>query len=202
MLVLAHVGELLDCLSLVVSPWVESPAVAIHLKARPRLRLRYGLREVQDIALEHALEQPDRDRAAATGSALRDKFNIDHVLVGPGGVFAIETKFRSGTGEITFRNGEGLFVGGIPEEKNCLKQARANAAEISRLIVECCGRRERVTPLVVFVGDWRIRDDWRDTDTRVFTPDGLARYIRNQQPTLKRSEIDLIAPHLERSAKV
>ena len=41
----------------------------------------------------------------------RDGFNIDHVLVGPGGVFAIETKFRSGHGEITFRNGEGLFVG-------------------------------------------------------------------------------------------
>jgi len=29
-LVLAHVGELLDCLSLVVSPWMESPAVATH----------------------------------------------------------------------------------------------------------------------------------------------------------------------------
>ena len=29
-------------------------------------------------------------------------FNIDHVLVGPAGVFVIETKFRSGSGEIEF----------------------------------------------------------------------------------------------------
>jgi len=53
----------------------------------------------------------------------------------------------------------------------------------------------------VFVGEWRIKDDWRDTDTRVFTPHRLARYIRNQQPILKRGEIDLIASHLERSAR-
>ena len=60
-------------------------------------------------------------------------FNIDHVLVGPGGVFAIETKFRSGRGEITFRNGEGLFVGGRIEEKDCLKQARGTPELSARL---------------------------------------------------------------------
>ena len=133
---------------------------------------------------------------------VRKNFNIDHVLVGPGGVFAIETKFRSGSGEITFRNGEGLFVDGRAEEKDCLKQARGNAAEVSRLIEESCGRREWVTPLLMFVGDWRVKNDWQDTDARVFTPDRLARYLRNQQPRLRRGEIELIASHLERSAKL
>jgi hypothetical protein len=130
-----------------------------------------------------------------------NNFNVDHVLVGPGGVFAVETKFRSGRGEITFRNGEGLFVGGFAEEKDCLKQARGNAAAVRRLIQDNCGRNDWVTPLVVFVGDWRIKDDWRDTDARVFTPDRLKRYILNQQPILKRSEIELIASHLEPWAK-
>ena len=51
-------------------------------------------------------------------------FNIDHVIVGPGGVFAIETKYRSGKGEITVRN-EGVFVDDRLEEKDCLKQALA-----------------------------------------------------------------------------
>jgi len=46
-------------------------------------------------------------------------------------------------------------------------QARANAAAVSRLIEENCGRREWVIPLVVLVGEWRIKDDWRDTDTRL-----------------------------------
>lgn len=128
-------------------------------------------------------------------------FNIDHVIVGPGGVFVIETKFRSGSGEIQFRNGEGLFVGGRLEEKDCLKQARANARDVNRLIQESCGRYEPVTPVVVFVGDWRVKDQWRDTDARVFTPTSLKRYIETQQPLLKRSEIELIATHLERETK-
>jgi hypothetical protein len=130
-----------------------------------------------------------------------DGFNVDHVLVGPAGIFAIETKYRSGNGEITFRNGETLFVGGFPEEKDCLKQARGSAKAVSQLIAENCARREWVTPIVVFVGDWKIKNKWRDTDTRVFTPDGLLHYIRNQEPRLIKREIELIASHLERSVK-
>jgi hypothetical protein len=131
----------------------------------------------------------------------RDGFNIDHVLVGPAGVFAIETKFRSGEGEITFRNGEGLFIGDFPDERDCLKQARSNAREVNRLIKENCGLNEWVWPLVVFVGDWKVRNDWRSTDARVFTTDTLVRHIANRQPELTRREIELIASHLERSAK-
>jgi hypothetical protein len=130
-----------------------------------------------------------------------DRFNIDHVLVGPGGVFAIETKYRSGRGQITFRNTEGVFVGGRLEEKDCLKQASASAAAVRDLILENCGMREWVTSIVVFVGEWKIKNDWRDTDARVFTPDGLLHYIRSQQPRLTRKDIELIASHLERSAK-
>jgi Nuclease-related domain len=91
---------------------------------------------------------------------IRDGFNIDHVVVGPAGVFAVETKFRSGHGEIEFRNGEGLFVGGFPEEKDSLKQARASAAEVNRIIKDNCNFDEWVWPLVVFVGDWRVRNDF------------------------------------------
>ena len=132
---------------------------------------------------------------------VRDGFNIDHVVVGPAGVFAVETKFRSGQGEITFRNGEGLFVGGFPEEKDSLKQARANAAEVNRLIKETCQLEVWVKPVVVFVGEWRVKNEWQTTDARVFTTDKLVHHIVNQQPRLKQSEIKLIASHLERSAK-
>ncbi len=132
---------------------------------------------------------------------VRKGFNIDHVVVGPAGVFAIETKFRSGEGEISFRNGEGLFIDGFPDERDSLKQARGNAREVNRIIKETCGFEEWVWPLVVFVGDWRVKNEWRNTDARVFTTDTLARHIVNQQPRLKQSEIKLIASHLERSAK-
>lgn len=131
----------------------------------------------------------------------RDGFNVDHVVVGPSGVFAIETKFRSGRGEITVRNGQGLFVDGRPEEKDCLNQAVANAAEVRRMIKKDCDIDDWVGVVVVFVGDWRIRNKWQTTNARVVTADRLVEYIVDQQPRLTRSEITLIAPHLERSAK-
>ena len=131
---------------------------------------------------------------------VRDGFNVDHVLVGPGGIFAIETKYRSGKGEISVRN-EGVFVAGRLEEKDCLTQARGSAKAISQLIAENCRRVEWVTAIVVFVGDWKIRNKWRDTNVRVFTPERLLDYIRDQQPQLTRKDIELIASHLERSTK-
>jgi hypothetical protein len=142
-------------------------------------RLNRG--ELGERCVADVLEELRVDGYRPIHDIVEDRFNIDHVLVGPGGVFAIETKFRSGNGEIAFRNGEGLFVGGFSEEKDCLKQARGNAKAVSQMIANNCGRREWVTPLLVFVGNWRVKDDWRDTGTRVFTPEGLARYIRNQQ---------------------
>ena len=99
----------------------------------------------------------------------REGYNIDHVVVGPAGVFAIETKFRSGYGDIEFRNGEGLFVGGRKEEADALLQARRNALEVSRTLKDNCKIDRWVQPVVVFVGDWRIKNKWRNTDARVLT---------------------------------
>lgn len=123
------------------------------------------------------------------------------MVVGPGGVFAVETKFRSRQGEIEFRNGEGVFIDGFPEEKDSLKQARGNAREVNKLIQENCRKFEWVTPLVVFVGDWKVKNNCQTSGARVFTPQRLVRYIRERQPILKSVEIKLIASHLERSAK-
>jgi hypothetical protein len=129
-------------------------------------------------------------------------FNIDHVVVGPPGVYAIETKFRSGSGEIEFRNGEGLFVGGREEERDSLKQARGSAYTVSQLLKEHAGVNVYVKPLVVFVGDWTIKNKWRDTDARVLTEAQLANYFANQdQPKLTRAEIALITSHLERTVR-
>ena|SRR5438034_1393240 len=162
-------------------------------------RLNRG--ERGELHVADVLEDLRREGYKPVHDIVGNGFNIDHVIVGPGGVFAIETKYRSGKGQITFRNTEGVFIGDRLEEKDCLKQARANAVAVRHLILENCGRREWVTSIVVFVGDWKIKDEWRDTDTRVFTPEGLLHYIRKQQPRLTGNEIELIASHLERSAR-
>ena len=66
---------------------------------------------------------------------------------------------------------------------------------VHKLIREHAGLEVFVKPLVVFVGDWSVKDKWRDTDVRVITADGVARYFdRQDQPELTRREkIDLFA---------
>ena len=180
---------------------VATVAAAIWLWRLFPIARRLNRGERGELHVVDVLEELRSEGYKPVHDIVGDGFNIDHVIVGPGGVFAIETKYRSGKGQITFRNTEGMFVGDRLEEKDCLRQARMSAAAIRDLIHDSCGRREWVTPIVVFVGEWKIRDEWRDTDTRVFTPDKLLRYIRNQQPRLTGNEIELIASHLERSAK-
>ena len=133
---------------------------------------------------------------------VRDGFNIDHVVVGPPGVFVIETKFRSGSGLIEFKNGEGIFVSGREEERDSLKQARGGARVIHDLICQDAGLDVWVKSLVVFVGDWTVKDVWRDTDVRVLTARQVAKYFDRQiQPELTRGEIQMICSHLNRTAR-
>lgn len=185
---------------LVAAIVVTGVAVVACLRLIPRARnLVRG--ERGELRVAEILEDLRSSGYRAFHDLVGDGYNIDHVVVGPAGVFAIETKFRSGGGEIEFRNSEGLFVGGYPEEKDCLKQARGNAFEVSRIIKEHCRMNQWVKPLVVFVGDWTIKNDWRDTDAWVFSTDQIANYLDRQQPELLRREIDLICTHLERSVK-
>ena len=186
--------------------WTATAVVATGLAVIAFLRLvpraRNLLRgEKGELKVAEALEDLRAAGYRVFHDLRRDGYNIDHVVVGPAGVFAIETKFRSGYGEIEFRNSEGLFVGGRKEEDDCLLQARRNAVDIRRMLKDDCKVDRWVKPLVVFVGEWRIKNKWRDTDARVLTPDQISSYFDQRQPELTRREIELIASHLERSAK-
>ena len=179
------------------------------------LRLRRRFRNLNrgergEMKVSEALEDLRADGYRVIHDITGKNYNIDHVIVGPAGVFALETKYRSSSGEVEFRNserssragGEGLFVGGRKEENDPLLQARRNALEVNRIIKEDCGVNQWVKPLVVFVGNCKIKNNWNATDARVFSLNQVTRYIREQQPELTRSEIRLIASHLERTARV
>lgn len=134
---------------------------------------------------------------------VRDEFNIDHVVVGPPGVFAVETKFRRGSGEIEFKNGQGIFVGGRGEDRESLNQARGNAHAVHELIQEKAGLEVLVKPVVVVVGDWKVKNTWGDeTDVRVIAADDVQPYFQNEDyPELTKSEIELISSHLVRMTR-
>jgi Nuclease-related domain len=92
-----------------------------------------------------------------------DKFNIDHVVVGPTGVFAVETKGRAkpikskegkATAEVVY-DGESLRFPGWTETKP-LEQAKRNAKWLRTWLSSAVGESVEVRPVVSLPG-WFIR---------------------------------------------
>ena len=134
-----------------------------------------------------------------------DGFNLDHVLIGPAGVFTIETKTYSkpakGKAELTF-NGESIQIGLWEPERNPVIQARAQVGWSSSLLKETTGRDFPVHPVIVFPG-WFVRSAGRPKKPIwVLNPKALPEYLRKQQPQLTKEEISLASYHLSRFIRV
>ena len=74
-------------------------------------------------------------------------FNVDHVVVGPTGVWAVETKSHAGAVE---EHVNGVWLNGRPMYRDPRRQARGGAAAIAQLIARETGRRWWVEALVCF----------------------------------------------------
>lgn len=128
-------------------------------------------------------------------------FNVDHVLIGPAGVFTIETKTWSkpqrGEARIKF-DGEQLTVAGREPERNPVVQARAQAGWLKGLLAESTGRQFEVFPVVVFPG-WYI-DQTNDClrNIWVLEPKALAKFLGNEPQCLTPEEVKLASYHLSR----
>jgi len=75
--------------------------------------------------------------------------HVDHVVVGPGGVFAVETKFWNG--KVTVEDGHILVDGQLPN-RSPLAQANREAASV-RTALAAAGWNGLVTPVVAFASD-------------------------------------------------
>jgi hypothetical protein len=82
-----------------------------------------------------------------------DGFNLDHVIIGPAGIFTIETKVRSkpvaGRPEIVYDGNTVRLQHAVPDERPLI-QARAQASWLSRLLSDARPRHMKVRPVVVF----------------------------------------------------
>lgn len=75
--------------------------------------------------------------------------HIDHVVVGPAGVFAIETKCWSG--KVSIEDGH-ILVGGELPDRSPLSQVKREAEDVKRELLKE-GWRGDVTPILVFASD-------------------------------------------------
>lgn len=130
-----------------------------------------------------------------------DDFNVDHVLIGPAGVFTIETKTRSkplrGKAEIDF-DGETLKVGGYTPDRDPIVQALAQAAWLKRLLTESTGKAVPVRPVVLFPG-WYVNDSRQNKrDLWILAPMALPKWLANEKPVLAPDEVAMTSQHLSR----
>jgi len=128
-------------------------------------------------------------------------FNIDHVLIGPAGVFTIETKTwskpRRGDARIVF-DGRQLAVGDREADDRVVVQALAQARWLRDLLAESTGRRMPVRPVVLFPG-WFVEP--RPGATReiwVLEPKALPAFLDNAPQLLSPEDVTLASTHLSR----
>lgn len=171
-------------------------------------RLRTGIQELKQYKLglkgERAVGQYLQGTLLPLGYFVihdveMDGFNIDHVAIGSGGVFAIETKTRSkpqGVTRITY-DGERVFVDGLQPDRDPIIQVRACAALLQRLLEQYTGQKVTVRPVVVFPG-WFVEPQPPGVHTWVLNEKVLSKFIENEPKKLNPSDIRVLAEGLAR----
>lgn len=124
--------------------------------------------------------------------------NIDHVLIGPRGVFTIETKTLSkparGDCKISVANAQ-VYVNGYPMSRDPLVQAKGQARWLSNFLSEA-QFRAFVQPVVVFPG-WFVEPfDMKAVGVWVLHPKALDKFIEQGTDRLTKEEVKAMASSL------
>ncbi len=134
-----------------------------------------------------------------------ENFNIDHVVISPRGVYAVETKsFRKPKNVIDDKHYNVMFDGNtlrFPDfvEKSAVAQAERQALWLSKLLKESLALDITVIPALALPG-WHVEqtdDVWRSAKTKVFTPMGSgANFMAKELNRLDLSQRSLISKAL------
>lgn len=189
-------------------PWLQSAVALVALgyfvfqlrRYWPQL-LALQLAEDGEKAVGQYLEGLREKGYQVFHDIVTNDFNVDHVVIGPAGVFTIETKTRSkplrGKPEIDF-DGVILKVGGYAPDRDPIIQAQAQATWLKRLLTESTGKVVPVRPVILFPG-WYINDRRQNKrDLWVLEPKALPSWLSNEKVVLAPDEVAMASSHLSR----
>lgn len=124
-------------------------------------------------------------------------FNIDHAIVGPAGIFTIETKSRTkplrGTRKILY-DGKSIQIAGKQGVNQPLRQVRAQARWLNALVNRESSAKYKVRPVLVFP-EWyveRIGSRTND-DVWVLNPKALGKFLDCEPHVFSHASIDSVA---------
>jgi hypothetical protein len=189
------------------SPWIYT-VFALVVCGLAFLKIRRSVLEARRVRL-------GRDGERAVGEILHgllaegwqvfhdvpgEGFNIDHVAIGPAGVFTIETKTRSkpdGKGAKVVVERSGISVAGAPPSRDALDQALAQSAWLADLLKRSTSYTFRVRPVVLFPG-WYVtrRSPKKPNDPWVLEPKAFVKWLRRERTALTDERVALASVHL------
>ena len=190
------------------SPWLWSIVAAVAtlfaafqlIRAIPKVR-RLRQAEEGERAVGQYLESLREQGYHVFHDILGDGFNVDHVLIGPGGVFTVETKTWSkpAKGEAKIRyDGQAIQVGLFKPDRSPVVQASAQAGWLRALLEESTGMKPTVRPVVVFPG-WYIDSEGASrSPVWVLNPKALPKYLSNASEVFSPDQVKLMSYHLSR----
>ncbi|MCQ3921653.1 MAG: NERD domain-containing protein [Planctomycetes bacterium] len=186
-------------------------AIAVPIVVLAVIRVYRGLKEVKRIRLGMEGEQSvgqTLERMRAHGYEVfhdvpGDGFNVDHVLIGPAGVFVIETKTISkparGISVVKY-DGERLWVNGMTPDRDPVGQARAAAGFVGALLANTLDKTVAVRPVVLYPG-WFVEKQPRGAEVWVLNPKALASFVMHEDLCLTLREAAKLADELARHVR-
>lgn len=191
----------------VVRSW--GPARRAVLGARGEQAVGQVLDELRDRGYRVFHDLPINGIAAPDAPAVPAP-NIDHVLVGPAGVFALETKTRrkplGRRAEVRYV-GERLLIDGFAPDRDPIAQAQACASAVRAMLRRGLDRDVPVRPVVLFPG-WGVNER-SGAEVWVLNPKRLFSWLEAEERraaktgrALAPEEIALVARTLDLTNRV
>lgn len=131
-----------------------------------------------------------------------DHFNIDHALIGPAGIFTVETKTyhkpAKGKPEISY-DGERITVAGHIPDRDPIVQAKAQAHWLQNILQESTGRRFTIQSIVLYPG-WFVKTTVKLNEDIpwVLNPKALPAFLEHCPTHLSDADAQLATYHLSR----
>jgi len=129
-----------------------------------------------------------------------DGFNIDHVVIGPAGIFTVETKtHRKRTGNpLVIFDGNEVLIDGLEPDRNPVVQAKAQASWLRELLSESTGHKYDVRPVIVYPGWFVDSKGSRNKTIWVLNPKGLPTFLDHEPLQISPEDAQLASYHLSR----
>lgn len=172
-------------------------------RIKPQLTsLWQGIRGERDVA--RTLEQLRAVGYSVFHDISGEGFNVDHALVGPGGIFAIETKTLSkpvGRKATVEYDGKRVLVDGMALDHDPITQVEAGADHLRGILKSMTARELTVRPVVLFPG-WWVNPQPRGCRTWVLNPKSLGAFLANEPTRLSPEDVALFNDRLTLSLSI